>query len=129
MLTPISNTKLTQTTKQKQIVRNNTPTNAVMNTNYDEYNSYNQRINRENALKNGSLILHKGKELKIFGYTLYKTKDEYEYIANGNETIRYIKNKFGIKDGKIRELNPNIKDDNYQPQKGKSIYLPHDAFD
>lgn len=129
MLTPISNTKLTQTIKQKQIGRNNISNNTVKNVNFDEYNSDNPRINRKNALKNGSLILHKGKELKIFGYTIYKTKDEYEYIANGNETIRYIKNKFGIKDGKIRELNPSIKDDNYQPQKGKSIYLPHDAFD
>ena len=128
MITLICNTSLIQSSQvTKTYSGNSKPANDYHSKNNDKPQN-NQKSNRDKALLDGSLILHKGKEYKIFGFSIYKTNDEYEYIADGKETIGYIKNKFGIKDGKIKELNPYIKDDNYQPQRGKSIYLPADAF-
>ncbi len=128
MISPISMANSTQQSQQQTKRTHNSVTGTILPKEQNAEIQNSTKANRERALKDGSLILHKGKEYKIFGFSIYKTNDEYEYIADGKETIRYIKTKFGIKDNKIKELNPYIKDDNYQPEKGKSIYLPVDAF-
>ena len=129
MISPISMAYSTQQSQQQTKRIRNSVTGTIPPKEQNKEIQNSTKANRQKALKDGSLILHKGKEYKIFGFTIYKTDDEYEYIADGKETIRFIKAKFGIKDNKIKELNPYIKDNNYQPERGKSIYLPADAFD
>ncbi len=82
--------------------------------------------NIDQALKNGSLIYHPGQK----NCFLFKDrKAEYEYHANGRETIGMIKEKFGLKDGAIRKCNPNIKDDDWMPPKGQKIFFYEEDVD
>ena len=89
-----------------------------------------QKKNRDNALKNGDLKYIPPRVLKLFGFKVKEYPAYYIFTANGKESIYYIKQKYGIKDHKIHEMNSYIKDDfNYIPEAGKEIPLPIDAFD
>ncbi len=130
MITSISMTTAPGYTTQANRIKPSATTNKNIsqNASQDTLETNNPKLNRQKALKDGSLIYHKEKEIKIFGRKIQIKEAKYEYKASGNETIRYIKIKFGIKDGEIRKLNPHIRDDNFMPSKGYSIFLNTDAF-
>ena len=81
----------------------------------DKFISKDSKKNVQNAIKDGSLVYTE--PTKFLGLTL--RDGFYTYTPQNNETIGDIKQKFGIKDGVIGDMNGIYDDDVCPAQIGK----------
>ena len=88
-----------------------TDTTAVINNNSPQANL--AKLKRDG--------LYRPEEKVLFG--LIKKEAQYTYKADGKECIAEIKEKFGLKDGAIKECNPQIRDDDWVPPKDYEIFF------
>ena len=90
----------------------------------DKFESSDPKVNIKKALKDGSLEYTE--TTKLFGLITLR-KGFYTYRPDKNETVGEIKQKFGIKDNVIKEMN-SIDNDDYCPVSNQ-IYVIYFRLD